>query len=203
MWKRKANMDYNNIDTAILLRLLKVDDEAAFKELYSRKWKGTYTHCLRKIHHRQAAEELVQNIWAGLWNHRHTSTIDNLDSYLKAAVKYQVINYIKSTLLRSQKLTAASRQIKGDALSTEADTDVLVKELSAAIENAIDALPEKTGRVFRLSRIENHSVRDISREMNISEKAVEYHITKSLKLIRLRLKEYNLLLLLILIILER
>ena len=196
-------MDYNQIDTAILLRLLKADDETAFKELYVRKWKETYAHCLRKIHHRQAAEELVQNIWVALWNNRHSSTIDNLDGYLKAAVKYQVINYIKSTLLRTQKMTAASRLIKGDVPGAEADTGVLVKELSAAIENAIQALPEKTGRVFRLSRIENHSVRDISREMNISEKAVEYHITKSLRLIRLRLKEYNLLLVLMLIMLGR
>jgi len=190
-------MNYQPIDTGILLKLLKTDDQSAFRELYRRKWKELYHYCLQKVHQKEAAEELVQNIWVGLWKHRHTVSIGNLDHYLKAAVKYQVINYIQASLLRTQKLTAASRQLRGDLPATEADSGMLVKELSAAIENAIDALPEKTGRVFRLSRIENHSVKDISLQMNISEKAVEYHITKSLKLIRLYLKEYLLVLLLI------
>jgi len=192
-------MNYTHIDTAILLKLLKANDEAAFRELYSRKWKETYTNCLRKTHHRQTAEELVQNIWVGIWNNRHDSTIGNLDNYLKIAVKYQVINYIKSRLLRTQKQAAASRQMKGDLLIAEADAGMLAKELSVAIEHAIAALPEKTGRIFRLSRIEHHSIKDISCQMNLSEKAVEYHITKSLKLIRLHLKEYNILFLLILL----
>jgi RNA polymerase sigma-70 factor (ECF subfamily) len=183
-------MDYQPIDTGILLKLLKTDDQSAFRELYRRKWKELYYYCLQKVHVKEAAEELVQNIWVGLWNNRHTVRIENLDHYLKSAVKYQVINYIKSSLLRTQKQTAASRQLRSELPALEADSGVLVKELSEAIEDAIDALPEKTGKVFRLSRIEHHSIKDISLQMNISEKAVEYHITKSLKLIRLHLKEY-------------
>ncbi|WP_449439832.1 sigma factor-like helix-turn-helix DNA-binding protein [Pedobacter steynii] len=41
-----------------------------------------------------------------------------------------------------------------------------------------------------MSRIEHRSVKDISEQLNISEKAVEYHITQSLKSIRFYLKEY-------------
>ena len=51
-------------------------------------------------------------------------------------------------------------------------------------------LPEKTSRVFQLSRFENRPVKEIAEELNISEKAVEYHITKSLKALRENLWMY-------------
>ncbi len=54
-------------------------------------------------------------------------------------------------------------------------------------------LPEKTRHVFRLSRFDHLSIREIAANMNISEKAVEYHITQSLKTLRLYLKDYLLL----------
>lgn len=118
------HMDYQPIDTGILLKLLKTDDQSAFRELYRRKWKELYYYCLQKVHVKEAAEELVQNIWVGLWNNRHTVRIENLDHYLKAAVKYQVINYIKSSLLRTQKQTAASRQLRSELPALEADSAV-------------------------------------------------------------------------------
>jgi RNA polymerase sigma-70 factor (ECF subfamily) len=52
-------------------------------------------------------------------------------------------------------------------------------------------LPEKTCEVFRMSRFENQSVKEIAVQLNLSEKAVEYHITKSLKLLRENLKAYQ------------
>ncbi|MNT50684.1 RNA polymerase sigma factor [compost metagenome] len=63
---------------------------------------------------------------------------------------------------------------------------VALHDLSAIIEQGINSLPEKTQEVFRLSRYKHQSTKDISAGLNISEKAVEYHITQSIK----RIKEY-------------
>ncbi|HEY1166573.1 MAG TPA: sigma factor-like helix-turn-helix DNA-binding protein, partial [Chitinophaga sp.] len=60
-------------------------------------------------------------------------------------------------------------------------------------------LPQKTREIFRLCRYEKWPVKEIARFMNLSEKAVEYHVTQSLKFIRLRLKDYITLLLPLLI----
>jgi len=68
-------------------------------------------------------------------------------------------------------------------------TNLLLHELNAIIEKAIRELPEKTQIIFNLSRTENYTVKQISESMHLSEKAVEYHITKSLKQLRFYLKE--------------
>ncbi|WP_373513688.1 sigma factor-like helix-turn-helix DNA-binding protein [Persicitalea sp.] len=51
-------------------------------------------------------------------------------------------------------------------------------------------LPEKTGRIFRLSRLEFRSTREISQTLGIPERTVEYHITRSLQSMRQQLKDF-------------
>lgn len=48
----------------------------------------------------------------------------------------------------------------------------------------------QTRRVFMLSRFEGMSNRQIAQELGISEKSVEYHVTKALKQLRTDLKDY-------------
>ena len=64
-------------------------------------------------------------------------------------------------------------------------------DLQKAVEEAMKQLPEKTLEVFRMSRFEEKSVREIAEIMKLSEKAVEYHITKSLKVLKEHLNQYN------------
>jgi RNA polymerase sigma-70 factor (ECF subfamily) len=185
-------MNYGLFEDEVLMKLLKASDEAALKEIYLRYWKDLYIAALKKVHSKEAAEEIVQNVIVGLWNKRATSDVQCLQHYLNAAVKYQVINYVKAKIFREKKLQlVASKQSYAEDTCEDA---VLVNELSTAIDQAVKLLPEKTQLVFKLNRFENHSVREISKHMNISEKAVEYHITKSLKAIRVHLKEFVLLL---------
>jgi RNA polymerase sigma-70 factor (ECF subfamily) len=63
-------------------------------------------------------------------------------------------------------------------------------ELLAAIEKRMEYLPEKSKKVFRLNRLEGHSITEIANALNLSEKAIEYHLTRSLKELRLHLKDF-------------
>jgi RNA polymerase sigma-70 factor (family 1) len=188
---RGHHMDYRGLDDDNLLKLLIANDEGALKEIYLRYWKQLYLLALKKVRSPQVTEEIVQNVIVSLWHRRKLSAINHLESYLKVAVKYQVINFIKGKLsheksARKLLLTDEQEECKGESV-------LLARELSDAIDIAIRQLPEKTRQVFRMSRFEEQSVKEIAQTMNISEKAVEYHITKSLKILRSHLKDYILL----------
>ena len=129
----------------------------------------------------------MQNIFVNLWEKRAASSIEHLESYLQAAVKYRVINYFKSFLAKEKYL----KNLKTQYSETEdtSATNLLLHELNAVIDKAIRELPEKTQIIFNLSRTEHYTVKQISESMHLSEKAVEYHITKSLKQLRFYLKE--------------
>ena len=63
-------------------------------------------------------------------------------------------------------------------------------DLARALEEKVKVLPEKTQEVFRLNRLEGRSVSEIANQLNLSEKAIEYHITRSRKELKLLLKDF-------------
>ena len=66
----------------------------------------------------------------------------------------------------------------------ETDSKLEEQELLNLIEEAICSLPEKCEAVFRKSRFENLSNKEIANEMGITVKTVEAQITKALKYIK-------------------
>ena len=64
-------------------------------------------------------------------------------------------------------------------------------ELTQAVEQVLSQMPEKTASIFRMSKMEELPVKAIASKMDLTEKAVEYHITKSLKMIRHQLQNFH------------
>jgi RNA polymerase sigma-70 factor (family 1) len=181
-------MSYQLLADDMLLKLLRASDEEAYRQIYLRYWKPSYITAYKKVHVKEVAEELVQNIFLGIWEKRDSSNIEQLSAYLNTAVKYQVLNYIKSCIIKERHAFSTKGQTNN--LSEEGDSMLIIHELSEAINDAINHLPEKSRLIFRLSRFENKSINEIAQTLCISEKVVEYHITKSLRFLRLQLKEF-------------
>jgi len=181
-------MDYGLLADNVLLKLLKISDELAYKELYLRYWRRLYRSAVSKTNSKEVAEDIVQSVFTDLWDRRESHQINSIAAYLETAVKYQIINYIKSAISKRTQYAAFSELQKAEENSV--DLPLLVQELNTAIDKAISQLPQKTQTIFRLSRFEKQSNKDISRIMDLSEKAVEYHITQSLKSLRFFLRDF-------------
>jgi RNA polymerase sigma-70 factor (ECF subfamily) len=74
--------------------------------------------------------------------------------------------------------------------SEERNTDFLSGEVEEAIKKAILELPKKCQLVFSLSRYSDKSNKEIAEELEISVKAVEKHISRALRELRIKLKPY-------------
>ena len=181
-------MDYRLLPDETLLKFLKIDDAFAFEELYRRHWQKMFYLVIQKINNKKVSEDIVQTVFTDLWEKRSVRTIQNISSYLSTAVKFQVINFINSTI--TKKLINVSVVESDITDENTADLSVLMKEITTAIDEAINKLPEKSQTIFKLSRYDQRTNKEISSIMNLSEKAVEYHITNSLKSLRFQLKDF-------------
>lgn len=171
-----------------LVTQLRESNKRAFEEIYDRYWYKLFCICYHQVGSREESEELVQDLFESLWNKRGDVEIRNLATYLVIATKYRVTNFIKSQITwRKYQEYLIIHKIQ-ETYST--DEIVQFSDLSQAVDEVMRKLPEKTSRVFHLSRFENRPVKDIADELNISEKAVEYHITKSLKALKENLWMY-------------
>jgi RNA polymerase sigma-70 factor (ECF subfamily) len=171
-----------------LVELMRQQDMAAFDEIYYRYWKRLYAMAYNRVHSKMVAEELVQEIFISVWVNRATLQVQNLSGYLFTATKYKVISYYERQLTRK---TYLEKQI---AIAQDRDDTteqtVLLNDLHDALDREVSKLPARCQEVFRLSREENLSIKQVAEQMGVSEKTVENQLLKALKVLRTSLRHY-------------
>lgn len=176
-------MSHPNSDDIILLQLIRQGDKLAFKHLFD----TYFTPLCRFVHSYIAdttvAEELVLDIFTYLWENRRTLQIHlSFKAYLFQAARNKCLNE-----LRQKRRFVSLDEVSGE-LSEEMNTFGLeADELYHLIREAVMALPDKCRDVFRLSREENFTNKEIAEHLQISPKTVEAQITKALKRIKAHL----------------
>jgi len=182
-----AMVDYKETSEQDLIEGLRAGDRNAFTAIYQEYWYRMFVVAQRKLQNRELAEELIQDIFTRLWKERETIRITQLDYYLFSAVRYEVIDQIRAVGRQNNYIQYYHAFRSFEDLNTE--NTVALNDLIGMIDKGLEILPDKSREVFQLSRLENWSVQKIALHMGLSEKAVEYHLTKATKSIRIYLKE--------------
>ena len=134
------------------------------------------------------AEEIVQDMMLFVWENRQYLVVEkSLKSYLFISVKNRCYNAIRNRRSRERIHHFLYEKMK-DQLD---DTDYfMLNELATSIEKAIEELPETYRETFKMSRFGEMSNAAIAMQLGVSVKTVEYRITQSLKILRVKLKDY-------------
>ncbi|MVT39205.1 RNA polymerase sigma-70 factor [Chitinophaga oryziterrae] len=178
----------NTYSEAELIALLIKGDRDAYECIYNDYWSRLYAFVYNRLKTKEAAEEIIQEVFFSLWTRRaELSLTHSLSAYLFTAVKYQVFNYIKADKVRK---TYASQISQFKMTDNSNQEHIELSDLANAVEKEVARLPEKCQQVFRMSRNEHRSIHDIAETLNISHKTVENHLTKALRQLRLAFSEY-------------
>ncbi len=167
---------------ADLLMLAKKDNEIAFKQLYDRHWKRLYVFSFKFLKNESEAKDVVQEVFCMLWSKRRDLEIREVKPYLFASTKFKCLEYLKKERL-TVFLNHVNLFIQDDSLEKE----MSFKDTQVKLQRGIDSLPEKSKRIFKMSRYQELSNKEIAHELDISIKTVEYHITQCIKRLRLDL----------------
>lgn len=171
-----------------LLKALKDGDEEAFLKIYEAYWHQVFHIAYKRLRNKDIAEELTQDLFLKLWDRRQDLRPQKLASYLFVSIKNSVIDHIHSRLVADKYLDYYKAFNEGSCQTTQ--DSIEFDDLSRTIEAGLSQLPPKTRDVFKLSRLNNWGHDKIARHLHLSEKTVGYHLTKSLKFMRSYLREY-------------
>lgn len=171
-----------------LLAALRADDTEAYAELFRRYSARLFEQAYGKLRCRETAEELVQELFETLWLRRADCQAQQLGPYLFSALKYRILNHLRAEKVR-ECYAAYCRIGQTEAVATTEEA-VAFEDLKSALLRGMQQLPEKSREVFRLSRLEQFTVPEIALHVNLSTKAVEFHLTRSLKMLRMHLKDF-------------
>lgn len=175
----------------ILLEKLRQGDAEAFEQIFRFHWHRLYILAKTKVQSHDEAEEIIQHIFSSLWERRETLLITNLTFYLNTAVRNYVINLVRSRITQEKYWTYYKTFIPAHRNVTHEEVEF--GDLNHAVEEAVNRLPEKSRKVFKLSRMEGRSNAEIADLLHLSEKAIEYHLTQSLRKLRVHLKDFMIL----------
>ena len=104
----------------------------------------------------------------------------SLKAYLYAAIRYEVYRQIRTGPVRADIFDEVSEGIHTPSVYN----NIEYKELTARVSSVVDTLPEKCREVYKLSREECLSHKEIASQLNISTKTVENHLTRALRQLR-------------------
>ena len=181
-------------------------DSELFADLFE-QYKESFTRFANSfVRDMVVAEGLFVDALADYWQRRDKLPADTkVPSYILTSLRNKALNY-----MRHQRVCqSAAEQIKSKAL-TDLDfrigslenftsEQLFVDEIGEIVDRTIESMPLQTRRVFEMSRFENLRNAEIAERLGISVKAVEFHITKILKVLRVNLKDYIFSLLLLLL----
>lgn len=105
-----------------------------------------------------------------------------------SAVRYAVINHIKSNLVQEKYANYAQYHYSDACSVTEEQLEL--DELIHVVEQQLNDLPEKTRQIFQMNRLEYHTIKEISSKLKVPERTVEYHLSQALKSLRYYLRDY-------------
>lgn len=163
-----------------------LDKEREFEEVFRTYFKELHRYAFKILGDADTAEETVQQVFLKLWEKDWRQDIHtSVRSYLYRAVYNESMNLIKREQHRLKYEMYQQYTSGNDTYAQQSDV-----ELRKQLHVALSKLPEKSRVVFEMSRFQELKYQEIADELTLSLKAVEGHMTKALKHLRLHLADY-------------
>jgi RNA polymerase sigma-70 factor (ECF subfamily) len=172
-----------------LMARMSSGDQQALEQLFRKYYTPLVRFAREILRNTEQAEDMVQEVFTKIWTKRESIDITTYaKSYLYVAVKNHCFNMLK----QNEKKHWMDESMEDDIRLSTADTsgNVDAKKLESDIHAAIDKLPPKCGLIFKMSRFEDKSYKEIAEALELSVKTVENQMGKALALLRTALGPY-------------
>lgn len=174
----------------LIIKQLQDGNEKVFEQIVREYWPRMFKFALIYTQNNETSQELVQDTFLVLWNNRAILKDNtNLITYLMVVLRNKCLNLLEQTRIRQLYIEEIDdetiyQRANLYVLHDEASQIVESEDLHKAIERTLSKLPEKTREVFMLSRYDGLKNQQIAETKNISQKTVEYHISKALQILK-------------------
>ena len=156
-------------------------DQQAFKRLFLHFYDYLFYFSNSFVKSREAAEEIVQDVFVSLWKKRETlPRIDNLRVYLYVSVRNLSVNYLRrSGFHYDHDLNQLDVSCVG-APSTPEEL-MVATEVSQRINRSVAELPPRCRLVYKLVKEDGLRYREVAEILHISPRTVENQIGTALR----------------------
>lgn len=167
------------------------DDAAAFESFFYLLYNPLMKFCMMYIRHKEAAEEIVSDVFAKCWtNRKNLQEIQSPDTYLFVAVKNQSLNYLKKySHIHLVQLDESNEIRFVNTLNPQVELER--KELMFRLEQSIEALPQQCRIIFKLVKEDGLKYKEVAEILYISSRTVQTQLFRAMKKLSISLSDYQ------------
>ncbi|MDR2270445.1 MAG: sigma-70 family RNA polymerase sigma factor [Sphingobacterium sp.] len=162
-------------------------EEHAYRTLLQQYDSFLFLLISKKIQKREDAKDVLQNVLIHLWEYRKSFTNSNIEAILIKTCTQKIAEYYRKNA--KLQITDLSEMQYSDNCN---DDLILLEEKEEhllALEKALeDLFPPIRREIFKMNKLQGVTQEQISINLNIPKRTVEYHISQSLIFLKNKLK---------------
>ena len=172
-----------------LVELLKNGSQTAFEQLYFRYRNHLINLCTRYLNDEETAKDIVQDIFMQLWETHEALNADlSFGGYVCTLAHNRVLNMLRHFDVHSD--FARNIILNGKETTNETEDTILDNDYATLLKKILESLSPKQKEIFRLSRMEGLSYKEISELLHISVDTIQEHVSHALKIIKKQLRQH-------------
>jgi len=180
-------MQEDTVDNQLILAKIKAGDREVWVSFIKKYYEPIKGFVFRMVQEQAYAEELTQDVFANFWHKKDTIVIQtSLKAYLYRSARNLTLNFIKRNKYETNYANNLSKTSSFEHNDTE--ENIHYNELEITLKQAIENLPQECREIFKLSRYEELSYKEIAELLDIPVRRVHYQIGIALKTLREKLK---------------
>lgn len=173
-----------------------------FDEYYWQYYRRIVAFARSYVNDEVVAQDIAADSMVKLWMHLKDNPDADIHHWLFVIVKNLCLDYLKHQRIKQKALAEVSLwktqdlDFKISSLDKYGHDSVKSREIQGIVNRVLNKQSPRTKKIFIMSRIYGKKNREIAESAGLSEKNIEYHITKVLKALKIALKDYLMALLL-------
>jgi RNA polymerase sigma-70 factor (ECF subfamily) len=170
---------------------------AEFGKLFE-QYKSQFVMVARSyVRDAMVAEDLVMDCFISFWENRNkTEIVHNIPSYILISIKRRCLNWLRdqSIHLKAQEdIHSTALRVISSRIATIETNDpnsLYADEIAAIIKRELGNMPKQTRKVFLANRFDNMTYKEIGEKFGLSFNQVNFEIRKATQILRLSLRDY-------------
>ncbi len=148
-----------------------------FEKIYTENYTRLYYYALHVVNEEETAKDILNDVFATLWNNIATTELSKINAYLMTSVRNRSVDHLRHVVLESQYTDEYLHiaEIYCDDYSDEKDK--LVEEMLAQLSPPTDV-------ILRMCYLKRMKYAEVAEQLDISPNTVKKHIVKALKILR-------------------
>ncbi|MGM0506912.1 MAG: RNA polymerase sigma-70 factor [Bacteroidota bacterium] len=164
-----------------LLSDISESDPNALNVLFNRYYPRLCDFALHYLKDLDRTEEVVSEVFVNLWIKRESLVITrNVKSYLFTATRNRALNQIDKDTRRNRHHVWID-EVELKSSEQRPDRSIQIEEFNEAIDQLLEYMPPRQKEIFKLSRIDGFTYKEISKILSISVHTIQNHMVQAVR----------------------